>query len=384
MPLDSLTPQERHERLKEEAKNRKDYNPLFKKYLAETVDTTGMTLKQRIQNRHDRYEAYLKEFSALNETDVIAEAWNLELAYYGCEWRELELFKTPIEYTEQDMVDGAVQPAKDKVLILTANDGKGNTQIGGALKAARENRKEYCNYHGCIEYFVDLSKYIQPGSLAVWAKIDSIREAFDKNPGVEWVWWLDTDAIIMNAELDVAKHVLSRRALKERLTYGRPLHSVAGPFHQFIYMEKGEVDVDQIDLVITQDFNGFNAGSFFIRRSQFTEFLLEYWPDKLLRDKGFLPYAEQSALSYIILAHERYHQHVGLVPQRMINSYTDDPNGVWSFKPGDFVVHLAGCKERNLCEPHFNRFWKERIQVPEKYRLAERIDLESLRVNKEG
>lgn len=368
----------RIEKLRMDVRERKDYQPLYKKYLANTVDTTGMTVAQRRKDRHRRYVAYMEERNKLNERDLYTESWELEQLKYKCEWKELEAFKEDIKWNENEYVNGSIQPAKDKVLILSANDGRGNTQIGGGFEASLENRKEYCNYHGCIDYFVNLKKFVKPGDFAVWSKMAAIREAFETHPDVEWVWWLDTDAIIMNGMIDVAKHILNPRALKERLSYGRPLHSMKEGLFDFIYFEEDEIDPNDIDLIIAQDFFSLNAGSFFIRRSAFTEFLLEFWEDPFHHTNGYIR-AEQDALCYMFLGHERFQNHFGLVSQRLLNSYTYDPKGVWTYDTGDLIVHLAGCNEKKVCESHFHEFWAKRIQVPEEFRVANPINITAMK-----
>lgn len=357
--------------------------PLYKQFSQDTVEGFDkMSLDQRVLSRHNRYEAYLKAFNSLPQEQKEEESRALELLYYGLEWRELDSFKHPIQWDPEDYEDGAIQPAGKKVLVLTANDGKGNTGIGGILEASRENRKEYCNFHGYQEYFVNLTRHTRPGVHPVWAKMGAIRESFEKFPSVEWVWWLDTDALIMNAEIDLAKHILNKRAMKERLTYGRPLRNVRGNWTNGIYMERGEVDFDRVDLIFTQDFYGFNAGSFFIRRSDFTNFLMDFWEDPLQLNAGW-ERREQDALAHMFFNHERYQQHFGLAPQRIMNAYTDNPEGVWTWQPGDLVIHLAGCSEKDVCEATYYKKWEQRIQVPEAYQLANRINLESFRLGTE-
>lgn len=263
--------------------------------------------------------------------------------YYMLEWNELDAFRTAVAWDPtDDGPGGELEPAGERVLVLTANDGRGNSEIGGVLAAALENRQEYCRYHGYTSYFVNLTKYARPGVHPVWSKICALREAFEQNPAAEWIWWLDTDAIITNPQHAVAKHVLHAKAMEQRVTYGRPLRNRFGNWTNGIYMEPGEIDFSNIDMVISQDFYGVNAGSFFIRRSNFTNTLLDIWDDPLQIKHGW-ERLEQDALGHLFFVQERVQQHVALAPQRLFNSYTDSPKGVWTWQPGDFVIHLAGC-----------------------------------------
>lgn len=358
--------------------------PLFKRYCAGTVDLSKMSLQERVESRHRRHRAYLKEYDNLTPAEKDAENIELRDLYFMLEWNELDSFKAPIAWAPEDYdKNGLIQPAGKKVLVLTANDGKGNSQIGGVLEAAMENRIEYCNYHGYINYFVNLTKYIRPGVHPVWSKVAAIREAFEENPGVEWVWWLDTDAIITNPQYAVAEHILNPKALEQRVTYGRPMRSMFGNWTSGIFMEPGEIDFDNVDMVITQDFYGLNAGSFFIKRSTFTSVLLDIWDDPLQINHKW-ERLEQDALAYLFHSHDVFQRHIALAPQRLFNSYTDKPGGVWSWQPGDFVIHLAGCNEQGVCESSFHKYWNQRIQVPKEHWVEKRIDLNYYKKNIEA
>ena len=59
----------------------------------------------------------------------------------------------------------------------------------------------------------------------VWCKPMVIAEAMEKNPSAEWIWWLDTDAIIMTPHLDLYEYLLSPTALKDRLLQGQTIVS---------------------------------------------------------------------------------------------------------------------------------------------------------------
>lgn len=367
--------EEKKEEAEEEDDKDDNSGPLYDNYFASTGEgTAALSLKERIADRYKRYTEYMKMHAHLSAKKQKKESNKLQSRFLDMEHVELKTFESPVEYTSEDMVDGVVQPAPKKIVLLTASDGKGNTEIGGVLEAARENRKEYCAYHGYNEYFVNLTQYQRHGWHPVWSKMGAIRDAFETYPEAEWVWWLDTDAIIMNAELDLGRHILSKRALEQHLTYKRPLRNPEADFYNGAYMEKGEVDFDQIDMVISQDFFGLNAGSFFIRRSSFSEYLLEAWEDPLYEKQDFVR-REQDALIHMFLNHERFQRHFGLVPQRILNSYYDDPKWVWAYQPGDLIVHFAGCNTKGKCESTFTEMWNKRTQVPEKYHVSDRIDL---------
>lgn len=336
-------------------------------------EQAALPLAQRTRGRKEQYLTWMRDFKKLSPRDKKKVSGKLQNRFLSMEHKELKTFKEKITYTDDEKVEGKVQPSGKKVIILTATDGNGNTEIENVLQMAQENRAEYTAYHGYINYFVNLTKYAEPGRHPVWNKLRAIKEAFDTNPQAEWIWWMDTDMIIMNPELDVAEHILSQRALTERITYGRPLRNPESNFYNGIYMKKGEVDIKKIDLVLSQDFFGLNAGSFFIRRSRFTEILLDLWDDPLYIKANFIR-LEQDALIHMFLNHANVQEHVGLVPQRLLNSYADKPEWVWSFVEGDLAVHFAGCNTRGKCNELWTSYWAKRKRVPEAFRLTAQGD----------
>lgn len=335
-----------------------------------TEEELAKPLSTRVANRRKNYRNWMKRYRTLSQGQRKILSSKLQGRFLSLEGKEIATFKEKIQYTEAEMVDGKVQPAGKKVVLLTATDGQGNSEIQDVLGMALENRAEYAAYHGYNDYFVNLTKFAEPDRHPVWNKISAIKEGFDENPDAEWLWWIDTDIIIMNPEIDLAEHILSKRALTERLTYGRPLRNPETNFENGVYMKKGEVDIDNLDVIISQDFFGLNAGSFFIRRSAFSNLLLDIWDDPMYVKANFIR-REQDALMHLFLFHDQVQEHVGLVPQRLLNSYQDKPEWVWAYKEGDFVIHFAGCNTRGRCDEVWKTNWNNRGRVPAAFRTAD-------------
>ncbi|KAF5093599.1 hypothetical protein D0Z03_002350 [Geotrichum reessii] len=344
-----------------------------------TEQELALPIEKRVALRKQKYLAWMEEFNSYSDEAKKSISSKLQGRFLGMEHGELPSFKEKIKYTEDEKVDGKVQPAGKKIIMLTATDGQGNSEIQDVLTMALENRAEYANYHGYTNYFVNLTKFAKPNRHPVWNKINAIKEAFNENPEGEWLWWIDTDIIIMNPEIDIAEHILNKRALTERLTYGRPMRNSEANFMNGVYMQKGEVDINNIDLVICQDFFGLNAGSFFIKRSAFTNLLLDLWDDPMYVKAEFVR-REQDALIHMFLNHPNVQEHVGLVPQRLLNSYSDKPEWVWSYVEGDFVIHFAGCNTRGRCDEIWKTNWSKRGRVPEAFRMKNSFDEKASKV----
>ena len=152
-----------------------------------------------------------------------------------------------------------------------------------------------------------------------------------------------------------------------------------------------------IDLIITQDCSGFNLGSFFTRRSAFTERLFDIWWDPVLYEQKHMDWEhkEQDALEHLYEAQPYLRSHIAFLPQRKVNSFPSGACPVETteedkvlIKEGkkhqqldrrfhynkadrDFMVNMAGCEWGRDCWAEMyayrelshwlNRNWRERV-----------------------
>ncbi|KAK9452946.1 galactosyl transferase GMA12/MNN10 family-domain-containing protein [Dipodascopsis uninucleata] len=247
-----------------------------------------------------------------------------------------------------------LEPKGKQIAVLTATDGKGhNGGISNLLKMAEENRREYCEYHDYVYQFINISKYDLQGRQPVWAKLPAIQEVFDMHPQVEWVWWLDTDAIVMSPYRDLGSYLLNPDVLKKKVLLGERIKKTD-------IRTPADIDIDAISIVISQDHNGFNAGSILFKRNDFTMLFLDLWSDfKFISDA---PGQEQDVFAHIYLTHSTFRDYIALVPQRAINSYFEGgPQMSW--QKGDLAAHLAGCWVENKCNERWSSLWNKRERV---------------------
>jgi len=175
----------------------------------------------------------------------------------------------------------------------------------------------------------------------VWSKIPVLVDAFKRFPHAKWLWWLDFDAIIMSPKVDLTSLVLGAKSMYSVLRKGED-YRIRGKEREGVYHTPANPSVDDIHLLISGDHNGINAGSFFLRRSDWTEkIFLDLWLDPFYIDRDWAG-KEQDALIHIIEHHKFIRQHVGILPQRTINAYSEGGDEM-GWRPGDLVVHFAGC-----------------------------------------
>lgn len=168
-------------------------------------------------------------------------------------------------------------------------------EIYGYSIITERNKRLYCERNGY--HFHSYRRKLDDRHV-VWSKIPALLQHMD-DP-VEWLWWLDADAMIMNPEIRISDVI----------------RNASG------------------DLVISKDGNDINAGSFLVRNSESardllrrvyarTEFIHHHW-------------REQEALRTIIAEGGA---NVTYVEQRAINSYFVGPER-GAFRAGDFILHL--------------------------------------------
>lgn len=331
-----------------------------------TSEQLAEPVAQLVLSRKKRYASWMKAFTALPDHQKRLVSGKLQARFLAMAQEE---HVEDLTFSETEKVEAKVRPAGGKILVLTAG-GNDAAESSDILAKARENRAEYAAYHEYVEYFVNITKYAEPASHPVLPKIKAIKEAFDENPEVEWVWWADTSIIIMNPEVDIAEHILSKSALTERLTYGRPLRNAKSLFYNGAYMKKGEVDIDSLDIVMCQDIVGFNTGSFFLRRSAFTSILLDFLDDPLVIANTAMTDGHDP-LVQMFLFHSFIQPHVGLLPQRLLNPYLGKAEYIWSYSEGDFVVNFPGCGNGDKCDENWEINWEKRGRVPLAYQVKD-------------
>jgi mannan polymerase II complex MNN10 subunit len=121
----------------------------------------------------------------------------------------------------------------------------------------------------------------------------------------------------------------------------------------------GDNKSESINLVVPQDCGGFNLGSFFVRRSVWTDRLLDIWWDPVAYEQKHMEWEhkEQDALEYLYTNQPWVRPHTAFIPQRKINSFPpgacgdhgEDPRIHYKETDRDFLVNMAGCEWGRDC-----------------------------------
>ncbi|KAF2769529.1 hypothetical protein EJ03DRAFT_272086 [Teratosphaeria nubilosa] len=288
------------------------------------------------------------------------------------------------------------------VLILGANQGGGVMEWKGAREWAIErdsvkNKKKYAANWGYELEIVDMStkkRYAHEWRES-WEKVDVVRHAMRKYPHAEWFWWLDLNTFIMEPSYSLQQHIFNdlEASTYRDINIYNPLHIQHPPngtsgdpnapqYANYLDPESlapaGDGDPKSINIIVPQDCGGFNLGSFFVRRSAWTDRLLDIWWDPVFYEQKHMEWEhkEQDALEYIYTNQPWIRPHVAFISQRLVNAFPsgacgddqglpeggcaqlrpdDDPKecgiqGIhYQEAERDFLVNMAGCEWGRDC-----------------------------------
>ncbi|KAI0871453.1 galactosyl transferase GMA12/MNN10 family-domain-containing protein [Hypoxylon argillaceum] len=258
------------------------------------------------------------------------------------------------------------------VIILAANVGGGVMEWKGAREWAIErdsvrNKRKYVARWGYDLEIVDMStkkRYAHEWRES-WEKVDSIRNSFRKYPKAEWIWWLDLNTFVMEPSYSLQSHLFNnlQKHIYRDINEFNPLNLTHPLKANYLDPEAlsavGDGSVNSVNMMLSQDCGGFNLGSFFVRRSEWTDQLLDIWWDPVSYEQKHMEWEhkEQSALQQLYTTQPWIRSHTAFLPQRMINSFPigacnsngNDTRIHYDQNDRDFVVNMAGCEFGRDC-----------------------------------
>lgn len=235
---------------------------------------------------------------------------------------------------------------KPRILLVTGSPPKPcDNAIGDHyLLKSIKNKIDYCRLHG-IEIVYNMA-HLDKELAGYWAKLPLIRRLMLSHPEVEWIWWMDSDAMFTDMVFEIPA---SKYDSYNMVVHGYP------------------------DLMFEQkSWIALNTGSFLFRNCQWSLDLLDAWapmgPKGVIREeagkiltanlKGRPAFEadDQSALIYLLLSQkEKWMDKVFLENQYYLHGYwaglVDRYEEMMDkYHPGlgderwPFVTHFVGCK----------------------------------------
>ncbi|OAY63134.1 putative xyloglucan 6-xylosyltransferase 5 [Ananas comosus] len=235
---------------------------------------------------------------------------------------------------------------KPRILLVTGSPPNPcDNPIGDHyLLKATKNKIDYCRLHG-IEIVYNMA-HLDRELAGYWAKLPLIRRLMLSHPEVEWIWWMDSDALFTDLAFEIP---LSRYDKHNLVIHGYP--DLLFEKHSWIAL---------------------NTGSFLLRNCQWSLDLLDAWapmgPKGPIRDEAgrvltaslegrpAFEADDQSALIYLLVSQQdrwvaklfvenSYYLHgfwAGLVDKyedMMAKHHPGLGDERWPF-----VTHFVGCK----------------------------------------
>lgn len=251
-----------------------------------------------------------------------------------------------------------VPQAPRVVIILAANEGGGvfkwkGPQDWSVERSSIANKKDYAKRHGYGLTIKDmtLKKRYSHEWRESWEKVDILKQAMRQYPNSEWFWWLDLHTYIMEPHHLLESQFLDNlnNATCRTLEDFNPLRIL----EDLAYVDTSE----PINMVITQDCGGFNLGSFLIKKSEWSDLLLDAWWDPVMYEQMHMEWEhkEQDALESLYSRQAWIRNGISFLPLRDINAF---PPGACSdladdfryfYQEGDFVINMAGCEYGRDC-----------------------------------
>jgi mannan polymerase II complex MNN10 subunit len=192
-------------------------------------------------------------------------------------------------------------------------------------------------------------------------------------------WWLDLNTWIMEHSYSLQEHIfdnLNSHVYRDINEYN-PLnisHPPTAPYLDAVSLSaNGDQDPSSIQILISQDCGGFSLGSFFARRSVWTDRLLDTWWDPVMYEQMHMEWehGEQNSLEYLYEHQPSLRSGVAFLPQRHANAYPPgacgdelDAQVHYLLESRDFLVNMAGCQFGRDC-------WGEMFHYRE---LSKRLD----------
>ncbi|KAA8548943.1 hypothetical protein F0562_000627 [Nyssa sinensis] len=239
-----------------------------------------------------------------------------------------------------------IGPNKPRVLLVTGSSPKPcENPVGDHyLLKSIKNKIDYCRVHG-IEIFYNMA-LLDAEMAGFWAKLPLIRKLLLSHPEVEFLWWMDSDAMFTDMAFEV------------------PWERYRD--HNFVMHGWNEMVYDQKNWI------GLNTGSFLLRNCQWSLDILDAWAPmgpkgkireeagkiltRELKDRPVFEADDQSAMVYILeTQRDKWGDKVYLESAYYLHGYwgilVDRYEEMMeNFHPGlgdhrwPLVTHFVGCK----------------------------------------
>lgn len=247
------------------------------------------------------------------------------------------------------------------IIVLGANLEGGVNKWKGPNEWSIErssilNKKQYAvkhNYQLVIKDFTKSKKYSNENREG-WQKFDIIKEVMNEVDNGDWIWYLDLYSLIMEQQIKLEDLIFNQldKITTRDLSYFNP----NGIDLDLPFLEKND---QPINLIISQDCGGFNLDSFLIKKTNWSNYLLDILFDPIIYLKNFSRWknGEKNALEYYYSKYASIRSRIAFMPTRLISSlpkgacpdYPNDERFFYNETSRDFLVNMNGCQFYRNC-----------------------------------
>ena len=137
---------------------------------------------------------------------------------------------------------------------------------------------------GYTNFFTNVKSYVPylDNNPKSWAIIPAVRNAMTQYPSATHFFHLSQHALIMNPSLSLKSQIFDKQRLESIMMKDVPIVPPDSIIKTLSYLKE-----EDVDLIITQDKESLVPGSFIMKRSEWSTFLLDAWFDPLFRSYNF-------------------------------------------------------------------------------------------------
>ncbi|XP_028774267.1 galactomannan galactosyltransferase 1-like [Neltuma alba] len=181
-----------------------------------------------------------------------------------------------------------------------------------------KNKVDYCRLHGYNIFYNNV--LLHSNMETYWSKYPMIKAAMMAHPEVEWIWWIDSDAMFTDMDFKLPLHRYKNHNL---MIQGWP---------RLVHEDKSSM--------------GLNAGVFLIRNCQWSLDFMDEWANmgpqspeykkwgeiqkNTFKDKNYPESDDQAGLAYLIVEEkEKWGNKVYLETEYAFSGYWEDLVGTY-------------------------------------------------------
>lgn len=253
-----------------------------------------------------------------------------------------------------------------KIVLLTVIEDKLPREFTDRLIENRVEYGETHNYGVFIKYQSDFLAYVDesdPRSDS-WAKVALCSEAQYTFPGAEWFWYLDSNAYIMNSELDIGQQLLTPAKLKANFLGGV---SVMKNFNSHIQTLRNP-NIKQSVFLSSLDFSKkVHDRSFFFKNSFTGQAFVQSWGELLYKTCTRIT-DSAIGLRHLLQWHYQYLSRALIIPNTFTGKFvdpevvTDEEVGQFRYTKGDFVAIFDCDYNTEPCKRKLQTIWNDRVK----------------------